>query len=55
MGTVILQGTEKGEAFTNDATSALHVRLECKALDELADATERVTYIDPYDGEVQTS
>ncbi|CAE6940013.1 unnamed protein product [Symbiodinium natans] len=46
--------TEKGEAFTNDATSALHVRLECKALDELADATERVTYIDPYDGEVHT-
>jgi len=46
--------TEKGEAFTNDATSALHVRLECKALDGLADSTERVTYVDPYDGQVHT-
>ncbi|CAK9080676.1 unnamed protein product [Durusdinium trenchii] len=41
--------SEKGEAFTNDVT-AIHVRLECKVLPDLAEATKRVTYVNPYEG-----
>ncbi|CAJ1406700.1 unnamed protein product [Effrenium voratum] len=48
------EGAERGEAFTNDIT-AFHVRLECKILPDLAEATRRVTYIDKANnGQVQT-
>lgn len=40
---------EKGEAFTNDIT-AIHIRLECKVLPALAEATTRVTFVNPYEG-----